>query len=54
MKKTLLSLFVAVMMTVCAVAQEFPDGGFENWTYHNSQGGYWDYETEMLMTLNGL
>ena len=55
MKKTLLSLLMAVAVTVGAMAQEFPDGGFENnWTYHNSQGGYWDYETDVLMTLNGL
>lgn len=52
MKKTLLSLLMAVVLTVGAMAQEFPDGGFENWTYQ--QGGYWDYETDMLMTLNGL
>ncbi len=57
MKKTLLSFLMAVVMTVGAMAQqqyEFPDGGFENWTYHSSQGGYWDYETAILMTLNGL
>jgi len=54
MKKTLLSLLMAVVMTVGAMAQEFPDGGFENWTYQNSQGGYWDYQTDILMTLNGL
>jgi hypothetical protein len=55
MKKTLLSLLFAVVMTVGAMAQEFIDGGFENWTYHNTQNdGYWDYETDMLMTLNGL
>ena len=29
MKKTLLSLLMAVVMTVGAMAQEFPDGGFE-------------------------
>lgn len=55
MKKTLLSLLMAVVMTVGAMAQEFPDGGFENWTSHSTpNGAYWDYETDMLMTLNGL
>lgn len=52
MKKTLLSLLMAVAMTVGAMAQDFPDGGFENWTM--TDGGYWDYETDMLMTLNAL
>ncbi len=57
MKKTLLSLLMTVVMTAGAFAQqqfEFPDGGFENWTYFDSQGGYWDYQTSILMTLNGL
>ena len=54
MKKTLLSLLMAVMMTVGAMAQEFSDGGFENWVYQPGAGGYWDYETDILMTLNAL
>ncbi|MBQ9509273.1 MAG: T9SS type A sorting domain-containing protein [Bacteroidales bacterium] len=54
MKKTLLSLFFVVVMTVFATAQNIPDGGFENWSYQNSQGGYWDYQTDILMTLNSL
>ena len=52
MKKTLLTLLMAVVMTAGAMAQEFPDGSFENWTY--TDGGYYDYETNMLMTLNAL
>ena len=31
MKKTLLSLLMAVVMTAGVTAQEIPDGGFENW-----------------------
>ncbi len=34
------------------MAQEFPDGGFENWEI--TEAGYWDYKTDLLMTLNGL
>jgi hypothetical protein len=54
MKKTLLSILMAVVMTVGAFAQDIPDGGFENWVHHSSQGGYWDYESPILMTLNSL
>ena len=54
MKKTLLSLLMTVVMTAGAMAQDIPDGGFENWQHRPGGGGYWDYETDMLMTLNGL
>lgn len=55
MKKTLLSLLMAVVMTAGAMAQNIPDGGFEQWEQHQSASGpYWDYRTDMLMTLNDL
>lgn len=51
MKKVLFSL-VAVVMTISLAAQDFPDGGFENWEY--TEGEYWDYQTDLLRTLNEL
>jgi len=56
MKKTLLSLFMVVAMTAGVIAQEIQDGGFEeNWVEQQSASGpYWDYRTDMLMTLNDL
>lgn len=54
MKKILLSFLMAVAMTLGLTAQNIPDGGFENWTWKPGHGGYWDYESDILMTLNSL
>lgn len=50
MKKILSSLLL-IALVGSAVAQNVPDGGFENWV---DKGNYIDYNTSLLMTLNGL